>query len=194
MTVNHDQQTAPPEATPAADPSPRPGSQPDDPSAPAAASPAKGAAQSAVPSAIGDITPDPDGARVRIDKWLWAARFFKTRSIAATAISNGKVELNGERTKRSKQVRAGDVLRIRKGMYEHEVVIQALAERRGSATLAQTLYQETEDSVAAREELAERMRLERASAPTPIFKYGKGRPTKRDRRALQRLKEDPLDD
>ncbi|GAB4518246.1 MAG: S4 domain-containing protein [Haliangiales bacterium] len=183
MTVNHDQQTAPPEATPAADPSPRPGSQPD---APATASPA--------PSATKELTNDQDGARVRIDKWLWAARFFKTRSIAATAISNGKVELNGERTKRSKQVRAGDVLRIRKGMYEHEVVIQALAERRGSATLAQTLYQETEDSVAAREELAERMRLERASAPTPIFKYGKGRPTKRDRRALQRLKEDPLDD
>jgi ribosome-associated heat shock protein Hsp15 len=127
-------------------------------------------------------------ARVRIDKWLWAARFFKTRSIAAEAVGGGKVHLNGEHIKPAKPVKVGDVLRVRKGMFEWEVTVQKLGQRRGSATLAQELYVESEASKQARAELTERLRLERESAPTPIPKYAKGRPTKRDRRQLDRFK------
>lgn len=130
----------------------------------------------------------PEGARVRIDKWLWAARFFKTRSLAAEAVGGGKVDLNGERIKPAKPVKIGDVLRIRKGMFEWEVTVQKLGERRGSATLAQELYVESEASKQTRAELAERLRLEREAAPAPIPRYVKGRPTKRDRRQLDRFK------
>jgi ribosome-associated heat shock protein Hsp15 len=126
--------------------------------------------------------------RVRIDKWLWAARFYKTRSIAAEAVGGGKVHLNGEHIKPAKPVKIGDVLRVRKGMFEWEVTVQKLGQRRGSATLAQELYVESEASKQARAELTERLRLERESAPTPIPKYAKGRPTKRDRRQLDRFK------
>jgi ribosome-associated heat shock protein Hsp15 len=126
--------------------------------------------------------------RVRIDKWLWAARFYKTRSIAAEAVGGGKVDLNGERPKPAKPVKVGDVLRVRKGMFEWEVTVQKLGQRRGSATLAQELYVESEASKQVRAELTERLRLERESAPAAIPKYVKGRPTKRDRRQLERFK------
>ena len=126
--------------------------------------------------------------RVRIDKWLWAARFFKTRSIAAEAVGGGKVDLNGERIKPAKPVKVGDVLHVRKGMFVWEVTVQKLGQRRGSATLAQELYVESEASKQARAELTERLRIERESAPTPIPKYAKGRPTKRDRRQIDRFK------
>ena len=79
-----------------------------------------------------------DEAKVRLDKWLWAARFFKTRSLAADAIEKGKVELNGERAKRAKQLQAGDSLRIRLGPYHHIVTVRALSERRGPASVAAT--------------------------------------------------------
>ncbi|WP_428262687.1 RNA-binding S4 domain-containing protein [Haliangium sp.] len=137
-----------------------------------------------------DQAPRGGEAQVRVDKWLWAARFFKTRSIAATAIASGKVELNGERPKRAKGVKLGDRLRIRKGLFEHEVVVLKLSERRGPATEAQTMYEETEDSRQQREAVAEHMRLEREAAPPPIPRFGKGRPTKRERRQLDRFKGD----
>jgi ribosome-associated heat shock protein Hsp15 len=116
---------------------------------------------------------------VRLDKWLWAARFFKTRSLATEAVNGGKVELNGTRPKPSKPLRPGDQLRIRLGPFVHSVVVKALAERRGSAAVAATLYQESAESIAARERHREQLRL----APTLQYDEG-GRPTKKDRRDL----------
>ena len=126
---------------------------------------------------------DPEG-RVRIDKWLWAARFFKTRSIAAEAIDGGKVEVNGERAKRSKLLQAGDEVRIRIGPYEHVVRVRGISERRGSATIASALYEETPESRRAREALAAQMR-----ALPSLFGQG-NRPSKKDRRDLRRLRGD----
>src|ERR687883_597977 len=83
---------------------------------------------------------------VRLDKWLWAARFFKTRGLAAQAIETGKVEVNGERAKRAKHLQVGDKLRIRLGPYHHVVSVRALSERRGPAAVAATLFEETEES------------------------------------------------
>src|SRR3954471_4502944 len=90
-------------------------------------------------------------SRVRLDKWLWAARFFKTRALAATAIETGKVEVNGERAKRAKQLQVGDSLRIRLGPYNHVVNVRAISEQRGPASVAAKLYEETAESVKARE-------------------------------------------
>jgi ribosome-associated heat shock protein Hsp15 len=125
-------------------------------------------------------------ARVRLDKWLWAARFFKTRAIAATAIETGKVEVNGERTKRAKQLQVGDSLRIRLGPYHHIVTVRALSENRGSAAVAATLYQETEESRKSREA----MQLQ-VKAAQLVPGYDRGRPTKKDRREIERLKRTP---
>ncbi len=122
--------------------------------------------------------------KTRLDKWLWAARFFKTRALAADAIESGKVEVNDDRPKRGRAVHVGDRLVIRLGPYEHNVVVRALSGRRGPAAVARELYEETADSLTARERVAERLR----SAPPPVF-YEGGRPTKRDRRAIQRLKD-----
>lgn len=119
----------------------------------------------------------------RIDKWLWAARFFKTRALAALAIAGGKVELNGVRPKRGHVVKVGDELRIRLGPYEHLVHVRALSARRGPAAEAQGLYEETAASREARERHAERLR----AAPPPLF--AEGRPSKKDRRDIRRLKE-----
>lgn len=118
-------------------------------------------------------------SRVRLDKWLWAARFFKTRALAAEAIDGGKVQLNGERAKRAKPVQAGDTLRIRHGTYEYTVVVRALSESRGPATRAAELYEETPESVEARE----RMALQLKSLNAAFSDTGE-RPTKRDRRKL----------
>ena len=126
---------------------------------------------------------DPRVARpepVRLDKWLWAARFFKTRSLAADAIAGGKVQVNGERAKRAKALQPGDEVRIRQGPYEHVVLVRALSSRRGSATIAAELYEETAASRAAREALAAQMKS--------MFGASEGRPTKKDRRDLGRLK------
>ena len=126
---------------------------------------------------------DADEAeRFRLDKWLWAARFFKTRALAAEAVAGGKVEVNGEKPKRAKPLKVGDAVRIRLGPHEHHLVVRALSARRGPAAQAAELYAETAESRAARELLAERLR----SAPPAIF-YEKGRPTKKDRRDLRRL-------
>lgn len=115
---------------------------------------------------------------VRIDKWLWAARFFKTRSLAQAAVRGGHVSVNGHACKPARAVGVGDRLRIVRGEIEFEVVVEALADRRGPAALAQTLYRETPASVEKREYRAEQKRLTRQSAP-------EGRPDKRARRKIR---------
>jgi len=124
---------------------------------------------------------------VRVDKWLWAARFFKTRSLATAAAAGGKVEVNGERAKPARPVRLGDLVALRLGPYEYRLVVRGLAERRGSAEAAAALYQEDPAGRAARERAAERLRLVGAGAAGWLSRE-KGRPTKRDRRALDRLR------
>lgn len=118
---------------------------------------------------------------VRIDKWLWAARFFKTRTLATHAVDGGKVRLNEERVKPARSVKIGDVLDIDNGSTRWIVTICKLAEVRGSATVAQTLYAETEESVAKRQQEAERRKYFAEPGATL-----KGRPTKRDRRLIDK--------
>lgn len=118
--------------------------------------------------------------RVRIDKWLWAARFFKTRSLATEAVTGGKVEVNGERAKPAKSIKPGDEVRLKLGPYEHILIVRALGDRRGPASIAQGLYEETEASRAERERLAAQLKL----APAMFVYEEKGRPTKKDRRDL----------
>ncbi len=118
--------------------------------------------------------------RVRIDKWLWAARFFKTRSLAAAAVSGGRAQLNGASVKPSKEIAAGDELEITIGQTRRVVVVRGLSERRGPAKEAVGLYEETAESVKARELAAE---LRRLQSPPPGADLGM-RPTKRDRRRL----------
>jgi ribosome-associated heat shock protein Hsp15 len=126
---------------------------------------------------------DQDEGRVRLDKWLWAARFFKTRALAAEAVEGGKVEVNGDRPKRARPIQVGDEIRIRLGPYEHTVVVRALSGRRGPASEAAGLYQETDASRAKREELSIQLKALHA-----VFGPDKGRPSKKDRRDIQRLK------
>jgi ribosome-associated heat shock protein Hsp15 len=120
--------------------------------------------------------------KVRLDRWLWAARFYKTRSQAAEAVAGGKVHVNDERPKRAKLIGVGDRVRVRHGPFDFLVAVTGLAERRGSAKDAATLYEEDPAGKAARVKLAEQLRV----APPPAFD-GKGRPTKRDRREIERL-------
>jgi ribosome-associated heat shock protein Hsp15 len=128
--------------------------------------------------------PAPDAlARVRLDKWLWAARFFKTRSAAAQAVDGGKIDVNGERGKRAHGVQVGETITVRRPPYELQLVVRGLADVRGSAAIAATLYEETAASREAREKLAYQLK----NAPTLTF-HGAGRPTKRDRREIERLK------
>lgn len=127
----------------------------------------------------GGTAPEP----VRLDKWLWAARFFKTRALAAEAVEGGKVDLNGDRPKRSRAVRVGDRLAVRLGPYEHVLVVRGLSERRGPAAVAAGLYEETAESRARRERLAEQHRLAAAT-----FDFGEGKPSKKQRRDLRRLR------
>jgi ribosome-associated heat shock protein Hsp15 len=125
-----------------------------------------------------------DSDRVRLDKWLWAARFFKTRGLAAEAVDGGKAYLNGSRAKPAKLVQVGDSLRVRIGPYDWHITIRAVTERRGSARDARLLYDETPEGRAARDRLAEAHKI----APAPTYQ-GKGRPTKKERRELQRLQD-----
>ncbi len=122
---------------------------------------------------------------VRIDKWLWAARFYKTRSLAAEAIAGGKADVNEERVKRARLVQVGDVVRVRHGPYEHVVVVRRVSARRGPAAEAATMYEESAESRAARERLAAQHRLASAGVT-----YDRGRPTKKDRRDIQRWRDD----
>jgi ribosome-associated heat shock protein Hsp15 len=124
--------------------------------------------------------------RVRIDKWLWAARFFKTRALAAEAVSAGKVEVNEDRVKPAKLVQVGDSVSVRLGPYLHVVHVRAISERRGPASVAATLYEETAQSSAVRAKLAEQLRM----APAAFVYEEKGRPTKRDRREIDRFRDE----
>ena len=124
-----------------------------------------------------------DQARVRLDRWLWAARFYKTRSLAKTAVDGGKVHLNGTRTKPAKEVGPGDRLTITRGEVEQTVTVMNVAERRGSATIAARLYEETPESVDTRERLRSERRMRAAGLTVP-----KSRPNKKQRRALRELK------
>ncbi|HLO94900.1 MAG TPA: S4 domain-containing protein [Burkholderiaceae bacterium] len=117
---------------------------------------------------------------VRLDKWLWAARFYKTRALAVEEIGKGRVSVNGQPAKPSRELKPGDVLRLRQGVVEREVVIRALSSVRGPAPQAQTLYEETAESLLKREQAAESRRL----APEPAATIVQGRPTKQDRRRL----------
>lgn len=120
--------------------------------------------------------------KVRLDKWLWAARFYKTRALATEAISGGHVALGGTRVKPARPVKPGDELTIRKGIQEFVVHVRALSERRGSATQAQQLYEETAQSRERREAAAEQHRFAALVAPAP-----ERRPDKRDRRRIMRF-------
>lgn len=117
----------------------------------------------------------------RIDKWLWAARFFKTRSLASEAVERGRVRVNGERCKPARALKLGELLDIDNGSAEWQVRVLALSDKRGSATIARQLYQETPESLQRQQEQAERRRLYSEPADTIH-----GRPTKRDRRQLDR--------
>ena len=126
-----------------------------------------------------------DSNSVRVDKWLWAARFFKTRSLATDAVAGGKVEVNGERAKPAKSVKPGDEIRLRLSPYEHILIVRGIAERRGPASVAQGLYEETEASAAERRRLAEQLRM----SPAAFVFEDRGRPTKKDRRELTKFVE-----
>ncbi|NNG76242.1 RNA-binding protein [Acinetobacter sp. ANC 4277] len=120
---------------------------------------------------------------MRVDKWLWAARFFKTRSISKAAIEGGKVHHNGERVKVSKEVRVGMELTIQQGFDRKTIVIKALSANRGAASIAQQLYEETEVSVARRELLTTQRKLHNLARP-------EHRPSKKDRRQISKFKQD----
>jgi len=120
---------------------------------------------------------------VRLDKWLWAARFFRTRTLAAEAIDAGRVEVNGERAKRSRAITIGDKLRIRKPPFEQSIEVLGESEQRGPASVAATLYSETEESRKAREVLAAQFK---AMGP-PVFR-DRGKPGKKERRTIDRLR------
>ncbi len=117
---------------------------------------------------------------LRLDKWLWAARFFKTRSLAAEEIGKHRVEVNGQPAKASRELKPGDEVRLRQGAVVRTVIVRALSAVRGPAPVAQTLYEETAASLAQREAQARQRRL----APEPATTIEQGRPTKRDRRQL----------
>ncbi len=121
---------------------------------------------------------------IRLDKWLWAARFYKTRAIAKEMINGGKVHYNGQRAKSSKLAEVEAVIKLRQGHDEKEIVIKKLSEQRQKATLAQTLYQETPESIVKREAYAEARRLNVLNNPAPDHK-----PDKKQRRQLIRFKE-----
>lgn len=121
---------------------------------------------------------------VRLDKWLWAARFYKTRGLARDMIDGGKVHYNGQRTKPSKAVEVGATIRLRQGHDEKEVVVLALSEHRSKAEIAQQLYRETPDSIRQREQNAEARKLNTQFAPSP-----ERRPDKKERRTLLKIKQ-----
>tara|TARA_B100000029_G_scaffold430343_1_gene441238 strand:+ start:62 stop:508 length:447 start_codon:yes stop_codon:yes gene_type:complete len=134
----------------------------------------------------GEVMEQPVSSQ-RIDKWLWVARFFKTRSLATAAVTGGRVHVDGQRVKPARPIAAGSTITISKAQIEFEVIVQALAKQRGSATVAATLYTETEASITRRAQERERrhqQNLRRGADP--------GRPDKKGRRDLLRMKKEPL--
>ncbi|MEJ8809940.1 RNA-binding S4 domain-containing protein [Variovorax ureilyticus] len=119
--------------------------------------------------------------RLRIDKWLWAARFYKTRSLAADEIGKHRVQVNGEVAKASREVKPGDKVTVRLGPFTREVLVRGLSGQRGPAPVAQQLYEETPESLAAQAAVREQRRL----GSEPALSIEQGRPTKRDRRELE---------
>lgn len=125
----------------------------------------------------------PEELKVRIDKWLWAARFFKTRNLAAEAVTNGRVHLNQQRVKPAKELHVGDTVTVRVNEVEQTVVVCGLSKQRRPAVEAALLYAETPESIERREQVKQLFQQEVASRPR-----GAGRPTKKERRTLERFK------
>lgn len=121
--------------------------------------------------------------RLRIDKWLWAARFYKTRTLASEEIDKGRVQVNGVAVKPARELKAGDSVLLRSGPISRTVTVLAISDKRGPAPVAALLYQETEASIRQRLQVAEQRRL----APEPALSLSQGRPTKRDRRDTEQL-------
>ena len=128
--------------------------------------------------------------KLRIDKWLWAARFYKTRSLACDEIDKGRVQVNAAPVKPAREVKAGDSVQLRQGSVTRTVTVLAISGQRGPAPVAALLYRETEDSIRQRLQAAEQRRL----APEPALSLKQGRPTKRDRRHADSLHDDPWND
>ena len=122
---------------------------------------------------------------MRLDKWLWCARFYKTRSLATEEIAKGRVTVNGQAAKPARDLRCGDTVALRQGPVARTVLVRDLSGARGPAPVAQLLYEETPESIAARERAAEQRRL----APEPAAALQEGRPTKRDRRNIDRARD-----
>jgi len=122
---------------------------------------------------------------MRLDKWLWCARFYKTRALAVEEIGKGRVTVNGQAAKASRELRPGDTVALRQGVVPRTVVVRGLSGMRGPAVVAQQLYEETPESVASREQAAEMRRL----APEPAASLHEGRPTKRDRREIDQARD-----
>ncbi len=122
---------------------------------------------------------------MRLDKWLWCARFYKTRALAAEEIGKGRVTVNGQAAKASRELRSGDTVALRQGQVPRTVVVRGLSAMRGPAPVAQQLYEETAESIAARAQAAEMRRL----APEPAATLREGRPTKRDRREIDQARD-----
>jgi ribosome-associated heat shock protein Hsp15 len=119
--------------------------------------------------------------RLRIDKWLWAARFYKTRTLAVEEITRGRIEVNGHEVKPAREVKVGDEVCVRRAAVVHTVIVRGLSSMRGPAPVAQQLYEETPESIASREQAAEHRRY----APEPAHSIEQGRPTKRNRRDIE---------
>jgi ribosome-associated heat shock protein Hsp15 len=122
--------------------------------------------------------------RIRIDKWLWAARFYKTRSLASEEIVKGRIQVNAQVAKSSREIKAGDTVAMRQSPFIRTVIVLGLSSSRGPATVAQQLYAETEDSIRQREQLVQQLRL----ATEPAMTMEHGRPTKRDRRDMEKVR------
>ena len=133
-----------------------------------------------------DQAAPPAAAGMRLDKWLWVARFYKTRGLAADDIAKGRVSVNGQVAKASRELRLGDTLAMRQGPVTRTVLVQGLSALRGPAPVAQALYSETAQSIADRSQAAEARRL----AAEPALSIEQGRPTKRDRREIERTQQD----
>jgi len=128
--------------------------------------------------------------RLRIDKWLWAARFYKTRTLASEEVDRGRVLVNGVTVKPARELKAGDSVLLRNGPVSRTVTVMAISDKRGPAPVAALLYQETEDSIRQRHQAAEQRRL----APEPALSMSQGRPTKRDRRDTDQLRQHDWDE
>lgn len=123
--------------------------------------------------------------KVRLDKWLWAARFFKTRQLAADAIKGGKVQVDGVKAKPSRTIQKGSQVSLRRGPYQYLLKVALASEKRGSAILAKQLYTESPESIQNRETLSQQIQIDRQS-----LRFNKGKPSKRDRRQLNKLQRD----